>query len=289
MKGRRWWVGAVVGLVALATSASAQPPLWIAHGRHATIYLFGSVHLLPVGLDWEPPLLAQVISEANELWFELPIDEATDVAAAKLSLRFGYLPAGDTLARVLTPDQDVRFHRVCDRLGLSADAVERLRPWLAEVTLSLRSDEVVGATAENGVEQQLQALAPLAARRRAFETPRQQIGFLAGANPADQIASLVETLNEIESDPRAYQKVVDGWMSGDLKALSDDAIEPLKRASPALYRRLLSDRNARWARVLAHRLDGRGLIVMVVGAGHLVGPDGVPARLRAAGIDVEGP
>jgi uncharacterized protein YbaP (TraB family) len=78
-------------------------------------------------------------------------------------------------------------------------------------------------------------------------------------------------------------------MRGDLKRLQKDAITTLRRASPELYDRLVAQRNARWTQVLDARLKGHGHTVVVVGIGHLIGPGGVPARLRALGYSVEGP
>jgi len=276
-------------LLLVAVPACARPPLWIAHGRHSTIYLFGSVHLLPSGVDWAPPQLVTALPKAREIWFELPIDETTDRAAEKLTAAFGYLPPGDKLKNHLSAEQDARLKRVTTQLGLDYGAVESMQPWLAEVTLSLTVDEQDGAAATRGVEQQLQGLTPLSAQRRAFETPAEQIGFLAGALLSDQIASLDATLNEITDDPGAFTRMLNGWMGGDLRELDADALEPLCRASPALYRRVITDRNARWADQLHRRLEGRGIVVVVVGMGHLIGPQGVPARLRAMGVAVDGP
>ena len=78
-------------------------------------------------------------------------------------------------------------------------------------------------------------------------------------------------------------------MAADLPALERDDFETLADIAPAAYRRLIVDRNRRWARVLARLAKRGGVTVVVVGAGHLVGPDGVPALLRARGLAVEGP
>jgi uncharacterized protein YbaP (TraB family) len=281
----------VIGcLLLLTVPAYARPPLWIAHGRHATLYLFGSIHLLPRGYDWAPEALVAALPKASEIWFELPIDGATNAAAGKLTSAYGYLPAGDRLANHLTADEDDRMKRVAGQLGVGYEALESMRPWLAEVTLSLTVDEQQGATAAWGVEQQLQGLTPPSALRRALETPAEQFGFLAGATLPDQIASLDATLQEITDDPGSFTRMLKGWMTGDLRELDADALAPLWRASPALYRRLLTDRNARWANQLRARLKaGRGAVIIVVGIGHLIGPEGVPARLRAMGFRVDGP
>jgi uncharacterized protein YbaP (TraB family) len=286
---RRLLACAIGCVVLMAGTAGARPPLWIAHGRHATLYLFGSVHLLPSGVDWAPESLIAALPKAREIWFELPIDETTDSAAARLTAAFGYLPAGDRLANHLSADQDDRLKRAAVQLGVDPDAVEPMRPWLAEVTLSLTLDEREGATATRGVEQQLQDLAPPSTLRRALETPAEQIDFLAGAALSDQIASLDATLHEISEDPGAFTRMLNGWMTGDLRELEADALEPLRRVSPAMYRRLITDRNTRWAVRLRRRLEGRGIVIVVVGMGHLIGPQGVPARLREMGVPVDGP
>jgi len=283
------WLTAMAALALAHGGAMARPPVWIAHGPHSTLMLFGSVHLLPVGLDWEPPALAQALAKADEVWFELPIDQATDTEAAGLAAARGALPSGDRLSSHLTADQQARLSRVTAALGLAPQVVERMRPWLAEVTLSLACDEQSGAVAALGVEQQVQDLAPPSAGRRALETARQQIGFLADAALADQIASLDETLHEIEERPRAYSQVVAEWMTGDLTNLDADALEPLRRASPAMYMRLITRRNRQWKAAIERRLSREGVTVVIVGMGHLIGPGGVPALLRAGGVQVDGP
>ena len=279
----------VATLLLTGGEASGQPPLWVVHGRHTTIFLFGSVHILPSGLDWAPAKLLGALPKARELWFELPIDQSTDVAAANLIRTLGYLPPGDRLSNHLTATEETRLRRVGAKFGLDAEMLESMQPWWAEVTLSLKADDLEGATASHGVEQQLQGLAPPSARRRAFETPAEQIGFLAGASMSDQIASLDETLREIEEDPGSYKRMLDGWMSGNVQELTTDALDPLRTASPALYQRLITERNRRWAVTIRNRLAGRGTMVVVVGMAHLIGPEGVPAQLRAAGITVDGP
>jgi len=269
--------------------AVAQPPIWIAHGPRSTLVLFGSAHLLPVGLNWEPPILAEVLSRADQLWFELSVDQATDVLAAGLARARGALPPGEHLSATLTADQAARLVRVIKALGVTQEAIERMRPWLAEITLSLAADERAGAVASQGVEQQVEESAPASAGRHALETARQQIDILAGAAPADQISSLDETLNEIEEHPDSYRHVLAEWMAGDLAGLDADALRPLRRASPTMYARLITRRNQRWAATIARRLAKPGVTVVIVGVGHLVGSGGVPALLRARGVRVEGP
>ena len=179
--------------------------------------------------------------------------------------------------------------KVARLYGADPAVLDRLKPWLAEISLSGAAFRRAGAGGQDGVEKTVAAEVPPAAARRAFETAAEQIDILAGAPMADQIASLSETLKEMEDKPDEYQRLVRIWMAGDLKALDREALVPLRRASPLLFRRLVSDRNARWAAALDARLKGHGRTVVVVGMAHLIGPEGVPARLHALGYRVEGP
>ena len=93
----------------------------------------------------------------------------------------------------------------------------------------------------------------------------------------------------MDEKPDEFQTLVKAWVDGDIAALEREALAPLRKSSPELFRRLVTERNARWAQVLDQRLKGHGRTVVVVGVGHLIGPDGVPARLRALGYSVTGP
>jgi len=272
-----------------ASPAWATPPMWIAKSAKSTVILFGSVHMLPAGVAWRSPALDAAEARADALWFELPIDDVTGAEAARLARLRGLLPAGDRLTAHLSPDQAARLARVAQGLGAPLAALQPMRPWLAEVTLSLLMDTRDGALASEGVEQRIQQSAPATLTRGAFETPAQQIGFLAGATMADQIASLDETLTEYENAPQTYRRLVDEWLAGDLAGLEADALVPARRAAPGSYRRLITQRNQRWARVLRRRLAMPGTTLVVVGVAHLIGPGGVPALLRAEGFTVEGP
>lgn len=278
----------VVPLLA-AGQAAAEPPIWVVSDGDSEMVLFGSIHVLPPELDWRPPELTAALSQADDLWFELPIDPSAEQEAAQAAAMRGYLPPDQSLSSMLSEDGRTRLARISARFGLSPTIIERLQPWFAEVALSAGAFKASGAGIESGVERTVSGAAPAGVRRMAFETPAEQIAMFAAAPRAEQVASLEETLREIEEDPDAYEVMVRAWMSGDLAALDDEALKPLRESAPALYERLVTRRNAAWTRTLDARLKGSGRTVVVVGVGHLLGPGGVPARLRALGYSVKGP
>jgi uncharacterized protein YbaP (TraB family) len=251
--------------------------------------MFGSVHVLPRGLKWRPKPLDEAIAAADDIWFEIPLDAYAASEGAAEAARLAMLPPGESLTALLDPASLNRMEKLAAAFKIPMADLDQLRPWMAEVRLSLAAlDNHKGLIAE-GVEEQINAATPRSAIRRAFETPIQQIDILAGDDLETQLTSLKETLKELDRDPRAYDRMVAAWLKGDAKALVKEVIEPMQATTPRSYKSLVVNRNRAWVDVIAKRLAGSGRTVMVVGAGHLIGPDSVPALLRARGIAVEGP
>ena len=272
-----------------ASAAQASPPLWVVHGAHCTIYLFGSVHILPPRLDWEPRRLKRAVAHAQEIWFEIPLDNASMAAASQAAETRGLQPPGQTLSSELDPADQARLVKLAQTYAVPMEELDHLQPWLAEIRLSVASYRDLGASRELGVEHKILEDAPKTAAQRAFETPEEQIGYLADSALPDQIASLEETFGELEEGPDGFTRLIRAWMDGDLKALSAVALDPLTKAAPAIYQTMVVRRNEHWREAVMARLDQPGNVVMVVGAGHLIGPAGLPAMLREKGVKVDGP
>jgi hypothetical protein len=270
-------------------AAGAQPPVWVVKDHDATMVLFGSVHVLPPGADWRPPELTQALAGADQVWFEAPMDAAGLQQATKEAQAHGYLPQGQSLRPMLSKGGRQRLEAAAKLVGLPVAAFDPLEPWFAELLIQDSLFKVIGVDGADGVEQQLWAGLSPGAKRVTLETPEQQIEFFAGAPMSEQLASLEQALKDVPHAKSDYDKLFKAWMDGDIKDLTKEVIDPLRKTTPGLYDRVVRQRNARWVQAIDARLKAKGRTVMVVGMGHLIGPDGVPARLRAQGIEVDGP
>lgn len=288
MTSRLFAIPALLIALLTAASAAAEPPVWTVRDADSTVVLFGSVHVLPADLDWRPDALDAALLKADDLWFETPVDDANAAEAARVAQARGFLPGNQSLSALLSSDGRDRLDRICGRLGISPAGVDRLAPWYADVTLGIVTLMRQGATVSAGVERTLADAAPGAARR-SFETSTQQIAFFADAPLADQLASLEDTLKQLDEDPAFFDRLIEAWAEGDTRAIEDLGLTPMKQVSVHLYDQLIVRRNRRWAEAITERMKGSGETVIVVGVGHLVGPDSVPALLRARGFIVEGP
>jgi uncharacterized protein YbaP (TraB family) len=279
----------LIALTLIATPAAAEPPVWVVKDADSTIVLFGSVHLLPPGLDWRPDALDAALKEADDIWFELPVDAVATRETAQMAITKGVLPEGESLTAMLSPKATERLKAAAKRLHLDMRVIDRMRPWLADITVGVAQMATGGANGSDGVERTLMKAAPPSAVIRAFETPEEQITLFAGAPLPEQIASLEKNLAEIDEDKASFSGLVGSWMAGDIAALEKDALEPMRRETPGLFQSFVIERNTRWTTAIEERLAGSGESVMVVGAAHLIGAEGLPAMLRARGHTVEGP
>ena len=280
---------AAIFAFAVPASALALPPVWVVRDADSTLVLFGSVHLLPRNTQWKPPALDDALAHADDVWFEAPMGAEGLADAVKAAQDHAYLPEGQTLSSLLGAKGKARLALAARQLGWTQGQLDRLQPWYAELVVQAGVYQALGIEGASGVEQSLWGALSPKAERHAFETPAEQIGFFAGAPLKDQAASLEETLREAGDAKREYAILMNAWLAGDLKTLDKEAVQPLRKTSPTLYRVVVVQRNTRWIQTLEQRLKGSGTTVVIVGMGHLVGPDGLPARLRALGYKVEGP
>lgn len=266
----------------------AHPALWTVHGSKGTAYLFGSVHLLPPEVDWHTKEIDAAIAKSDTLVFELAIDDKFQGRMQDYIKQRGMLPAGENLHDMLSPEAKKELDTEIAKSHVSPVLIDRMRPWLAELTL-----EVAGMADQNyapgsGVDVQIQANAngkPVIG----LETIEQQMALLAPSDPKTELESFEADLKTSGSEANnEIGPLVDAWMHGRvdrLAALTKKDLAQYPNAEKALF----DDRNVAWVKKISALLDEPKTYFITVGAGHLAGPRGVPALLRAKGFKVDGP
>ncbi len=285
-----------------AREAEAKPALWKIDGPAGDIYFFGSIHILPKGFRWRTPELEAALAEASRLVFELNLDEAKDQAAmAGLVAKYGFLPPDQSLHKMLAPEHRRKLGEVAKSFGLNPIAIDRMRPWLAAITLSALAvikqssepgEPVSPADAMNeiaGVDMQLWDWSKTAGKERgALETGEDQILIFANLTHNQETELLIVTLQEVSQPAASVDRLLEAWKAGDTEKL-DRALNDDLNAYPALRKAVFADRHEKWLpQIEAMMNDGRTHLI-VVGAAHLVGKGSVIDMLRAKGIKVEGP
>jgi uncharacterized protein YbaP (TraB family) len=273
-----------------AWAAAAEPALWRVRGpAGGEVVLLGSIHVLTPDLDWRSPAIDEALATADAVWFETPFDMASRLEGAIVAQSRGLAPKGRTLSSYLSAPERALLARAAARLDLPMSALEPLAPWYAEVLLTLADLQSHGGRPDLGVEAQIAMGIPAHARRDAFETAAEQIALFADRTPRQQARTLVLSLKEMEEKPEGFLRLQRAWADGDLRHIESEALTPMRVREPELYRRLVVARNRAWIGAIEGLLKTPEKAFIVVGVGHLIGPDSVPAMLRKKGFAVEGP
>jgi hypothetical protein len=274
-------------LLAIALPARAHPGLWMVKDADTTIYLFGTVHLLPHDTDWHFPALDQALAGSQKMYVEIVDDDQANMAA--LVLRYG-MDMAHPLSSLLTPFDRGRLERAARLAKVPGGmaALEVMRPWLAALTLTIAPLTQAGLDPAQGVDRQLRAAMEKAGKPvNGLETAEQQIRFLADMPQSMQLALLRSTLQDTDRASVELKALIDAWKAGDDAAIARLENDLMKRENPQLYQRLMVERNETWARQIAGMLRQPGTVFIAVGAAHLAGPDSVQAQLKKLGESAE--
>ena len=274
---------ASLAALGLASPAIADPAIWKVSDADSSIHLFGSVHVFTRELNWRTPQFDALLAAADYVTFELVMDLDAYATVSEMGITKGRLPGGQTLADLLSADDYERFRTIVTGAGMDPAALDRLQPWLAAMTLMSPG----GVDMRAGVELTIEPTLP-AERKRGLETAAQQMAFLADAPLDEQLASLRSTLDAMEAGiDFAFEPLVDAWLRGDADTLARLVEEQMSAGDDPVYDRLITQRNENWIAPLEQMLADNDDSLVIVGAAHLVGDNGVPAILAAKGYRVE--
>ena len=280
--------GMLLGIALPAAGAADSPhSLWRVQSDRGTLYLAGSMHLLKPADYPLPAAFDNVLDRIDALALEIDLGEAESLAAQLAILARGVLPDGRTLDDVLGADALEAIKRELDSLKIEYATVQFFKPWLLLLTLTHVRLSALGFDPELGVDRHFYQ----AARERGMpvhglETLDFQLDLfdrtLAGRD--DELVR--HTLAEFKTLETSLDRLVEAWRIGDLDALGAILLESFE-PYPELEAALVTDRNRNWLPRLADWLAGDTTVLVVVGAGHLPGPDGLIALLAAEGFRIE--
>ena len=260
---------------------AAKPALWRVADHDTTIYLFGTIHALPNGIDWLDGRVAGAIDSSQELVTEIVDGDSPELQSRVLARAM--LTPGKSLRNMLSEGERKRYEAALTGLGLPVNTFDTFKPWYAAVGLASLPLVRSGYSASNGVEEALEArVKPRNLPHSALETMEFQLGLFDGL-PADvQRRYLMDVVDGIPDITKELDGMIAAWQRGDAEGLARLMNED--EEEPAMMDALITQRNRTWATWVQSRLDKPGTVFVAVGAGHLAGDGSVQAQLAAKGI-----
>jgi uncharacterized protein YbaP (TraB family) len=284
------FLAAVIALVFASAPLDAQKSgshfLWKVEGEGATAYLLGSLHVLTPDFYPLSATINKAFAESKTLVEEVDIDETNDPSVMMAALSKAMLTGGQTLDQVIAPEVFAELKRRAEKAGLPMMALQRMKPWLVAITLMAPTLQAAGFKPEHGIDRHFFDRAKDSGmKRQALETMAYQLDRFDSLSPKLQEDLLRTTMEDLDKEVAGVKELAQAWTFGNVAEM-EKLTMTMRDEAPELYQRLLVERNHNWIPHVETCLKEKAACFIVVGAAHLIGPDGLPTLLTKKGYKV---
>lgn len=278
--------------LAIAPAAPAEarsnvgPALWEVKDKDTTVYLFGTIHLLPKDSRWQTPKFEKAMQNSQSLVLETLIDTSNPQQLAGVMAALGFSSGLPPIAERVPAAKRPQLEAAIAKTRIPRAMFDRMESWAAAFTLLGVQFQTLGVEGEQGVESVLRRSFAAAGKPvDQLETNHEQLGFFDRL-PENAQRQLLEGAIE---NPQAMRAQFDGmlkaWLTGDVDKIGQTFNRDLQ-GSPELRAALLTRRNWNWSQWIERRMAQPGSVMIAVGAGHLAGDDSVQRYLQSRGYKV---
>ena len=296
---RRWAarlpaIAVVLATFTLSTGAAAQTSadagksfLWKVHAGTKVLYLAGSVHAL--GKDAYPlsPAYENAFTAAGTLVEEINLAEAEQLAAAPMLLAKGLFTDGRTFESVVAKETATLVEGRLKDTGIPFEMIRTMKPWMVMLMITAFEAQKAGLDAALGLDKYFFDKARAAGKPvLALETAESQIDRFDKMPESLQEQMLRSTLTELEVQRNSVAAMINAWRRGDAATLEKMALSSFDDYRGA-YTSLIVERNNNWIPQIEACMAKPTPCFVVVGAAHLIGPDGLLTLLTKKGYRIE--
>jgi len=288
-----------VGLVSLAVSSTllfnacstwpatgGKSTLWQVKGSHNSVYLLGSIHVLPASAYPLNPALQQAFNNSQRVVFEVDLNTVSEEAVLREFEEVGLYPPGDNLEHHVSPETIKLVKEVLAQLGISYKRARRFKPALLGELITSRYTELAGFREDLGVDRYFYSQAKNSRKPvLGLETVRDQARVLTSDDASGE-AHLVEAIASLPAAKAILDELVVAWKDGRIHTL-DRLLNQDEWNDPKSFESMFLQRNQKWLPQIERFLQGDGNYLVIVGSGHLVGDHGLVRALEGRGYRVK--
>lgn len=286
----RWTVCVVLLAVAsLASQLNAEEKsfLWKVKSDKGAIYLLGSIHYLKRENYPLKKSIQAAFDHSRTLVLEIDPQRETPEQAQRVMFEKALYRDGTTLRQNVSPETYRLVEQRARELGIDLAQMNRFKPWFVALSLTSAKLQKMGFDSSFGLDRYLAAQAKNGGKTiRGLETLRFQIRLLDQFSPSEQDSLLRQTLKELDLLDKNVEAIIQSWNSGNADALERLLLAGMKDY-PDVYKKIVIDRNRRWLPHVVKMLKQGEKALVVVGAAHLVGKQGLVELLKQRGYNLE--
>lgn len=265
----------------------AESSVWKVSKGDATVYLGGTIHMLRESDYPLPDEYEQAYQLSDQLYFETDITGMNDLSVQTQMLQKLMYTDGTTLETVLSAEAFEALEAYGSSVGMPVMMLQTMKPGLVVSMLQVLEFQKLGFTPE-GIDMYFNARASEDSKPVGqLETIEEQIGFLESMGQGHESEFILQSLRDMNITEAMIDDMIQALKAGDSVALMEQFVSEMRSESPEVYKALLVDRNNDWIPQVENMLADSDREFVLVGAAHLVGPDGLVEKLQQLGYRVE--
>lgn len=271
----------------IATHALAESSVWRLQKGDSILYLGGTCHLLRPTDYPLPPEFSQAYNASDLVVFETDLGKLNAPETQQQLMAKAMYDDGSTIEKHVSAKTYQLLKDYCETNGMPIELFQQFKPSVISVMLTTIELGKLGAT-QMGVDAFFYQEAAKDGKPVAgLETVEQQIRYVLEMGEGNEDAFIAYSLEDLKTLKQQYEGLVKAWRDGDVENLNELMNAELKTKNPKLYKELLTDRNENWLPLIEAYQKTAQKEFILVGVGHLVGPDGIIEALKKRGYDVE--
>lgn len=277
---------AVLAGPAVAAEDSHPLSMWQVDGTNNRVYLLGSIHMLRESDHPIPSAIYDAYADAEVLVMELDMDDIDPVAEQALVAELGLIQGAGALRDLMGANLYAEAESLANELQIPLALLENSEPWFAAITVEVMMLMRAGFSPMHGIEMRLSEIAARDNKEiLGLETTRQQLELLDNLSLTAQREMLMQALTDSADLAHVMDDLIDAWRYGDIEFLEKNLLADMEEYEE-LHQAIVVNRNIDWVGQIQALLDDDDDYLVVVGALHLVGDNGVPSLLANRGLDV---
>ncbi len=273
--------------LAPAHAAAGKNFMWKASKGESAIYLVGSIHALSQDFYPLAAALEEGFKDSDLLVEEVDLAQMMDPAAQMQIMSRGLLKSDQSLDKILSPSTMALVNKAGSDLGPAMEVLKKFKPWMLAIALQGLELQKAGFDPQLGLDKHFYDEAQTTGKSvQGLETVDYQLSRFDEMTNEQQDHMLADTIKELETEIKSISTLAGAWRTGDAPQVERIVLQDLKSDSQ-MYQRLLVDRNRNWMPQIEALFARPGHSFVVVGAAHLMGPDGLLQMLKAKGYTIE--
>ena len=277
-------------LLLSALTLDAKSLLYKVTSASSTVYILGSIHLARAEIYPLKNVIEEAYDKSDVLVVELDAESQSSARYLQSAMeRLGTYPKGKTLRSELSESTYTALKSYTDKAGLPLKAMEKMRPWTVMLQLSMAEMLRLGYSPELGIDKYFLDRAKQERKCiSALETIQEQMELLSRDDRAYQEKLLQYTLSSISEMEPMLDKLSSSWKNGDAKAMEKMFLLSIRddKSLKDIYDDLITKRNYRMTQKIESYLKTERDYFVIVGAGHVIGKDGIVDLLKKRGYKV---